>query len=47
MMTTALTLFAVLIACMFLATMGAAILNAKEEEDEAREIARRRSRLLY
>lgn len=46
-MTTALTLFAGLIACMFLVTMAAAILNAREEEIEAREIARRRSRSFY
>jgi hypothetical protein len=46
-MTTALTLFAALIAFMFLATMTAAIVKAAEEKSEARETARQRTSALH
>ncbi len=43
-MITALTILAVLIASMFLATMGAAMLAMRREEIEATEKARTRTR---
>lgn len=45
-MNMALSLFAVLIACMFLATMTAAIINTHSENNRALDKARRRARAL-